>query len=686
MRKFYFALAAILIVASVPAQVISGNFSICLPGPTTTQLTASVPPAPITATTPWFSSNPAVATISSLGLVTGLSFGTTTISYTDNLGSTYSVNVYVSTFPTINAPNGTSVCEAGILQLEGSLFPNAVNAWESLNTGIATVNSFGLVTGVAAGTVNILYRNLGGCTTTIPVTINPSLVPNITCGAITPTSITFNWTALPGASTYVRYSQLNGGPITSLGSDAPFTFTINNLSPQDQVTFYVVASGTSGNCFQAGQASCATTPCPNAGTDGFITICETSTASINLYSLITGEDIGGTWIRSSGSGGIFNAITGTFTPAPGSTTSNFIYTILGSNGCPADSSIATININQQPNAGNDGATTICDSSVTTIDLFSLITGEQTGGIWTRIIGTGGIFNAIAGTYTPTTDATNSIFEYRIVGVAPCVDDFSIVTVNINQQPDAGIDGCISVSDESPFIIDLYSLISGEQVGGTWTRTSGSGGTFDSLSATYVPAVDATTSTFSYSISGVAPCLDDSSMATLVINEQLGEAVTLFCDPANSTPNSAAFDWNNIGQTSFNFSYSINGGPTITGNTIVSNYQVFGVTPGQSITFTVQPVGNLCYSTTTTTCDLLSAVDFDSDALKYYPNPFNDVLNLSFSQSIESIQIFNILGQQVFNTNLRAKDFQINLSHLSKGTYLVKAISNDSAKIFKVIKD
>jgi valyl-tRNA synthetase len=382
---------------------------------------------------------------------------------------------------------------------------------------------------------------------------------------------------------------------------------------------------------------------------------------------------------------MFDAIAGTYIPAPGATNSVFEYRIAGVAPCVDDTSIATINVNQQPDAGTDGSTTICDSNVATIDLFSLITGEQPGGTWTRVTGSGGIFDAIAGTYTPASGVSTSVFEYRIIGVLPCVDDFSIATININPQPDAGIDGCISVSDDSAFIIDLYSLITGEQVGGTWTRTSGSGGTFDSLAATYIPAIGATTSTFSYTISGVAPCLDDSSIATIGINEQLGQAVTLFCDLANSTPNSFAFDWNNIGQTSFNFSYSIDGGPTITGNTIVSNYQIFGVTPGQSVTFTVQPVGNLCYSTTTVNCDLLSAVDFESDTVKYYPNPFNDVLNLSFSQSIESIQIFNILGQQVFDTNHRAKDFQINLSHLSSGTYLVKAISNDSTKIFKVVK-
>jgi hypothetical protein len=860
MRKLYFVLATILIVGSVNANVITGNFSICLPGPNTTQLSASLPPAPITATTPWFSLNPAVATISSTGLVTAVSFGATTISYTDSLGNVYSENVYVSNFPTITAPNGTSTCEGGILQLEGSLFPNPSSPWESLNPSIATVDNTGLVTGVSAGVANILYRNLGGCTTTIPITINPLLSPTITCGLSTPTSVTFNWNPVIGSLSYTIYYTVNGGALVFVGPSATFTYTLSSLAPNDQIVLYVSPSGTVGNCYQVGSASCSASPCPNAGTDGGITICETdttTTTTINLFSLITGEDLGGVWTRTSGTGGTFNSTAGVFTPNIEATTSTFTYTVLGSNPCPNDTSIATININlqpnagidgstticdssfatidlfslitdeqaggtwtrlsgsggifnaiagtyipapgatnsvfeyriagvapcvddtsiatinvnqqpnagidgstticdsnvatidlfssitgeqpggtwtrvtgsggifdaiagtyilapgatnsvfeyriagvapcdddtsiatinvnQQPDAGTDGSTTICDSNVATIDLFSLITGEQPGGTWTRVTGSGGIFDAIAGTYTPASGVSTSVFEYRIIGVLPCVDDFSIATININPQPDAGIDGCISVSDDSAFIIDLYSLITGEQVGGTWTRTSGSGGTFDSLAATYIPAIGATTSTFSYTISGVAPCLDDSSIATIGINEQLGQAVTLFCDLANSTPNSFAFDWNNIGQTSFNFSYSIDGGPTITGNTIVSNYQIFGVTPGQSVTFTVQPVGNLCYSTTTVNCDLLSAVDFESDTVKYYPNPFNDVLNLSFSQSIESIQIFNILGQQVFDTNHRAKDFQINLSHLSSGTYLVKAISNDSTKIFKVVK-
>ena len=104
---------------------------------------------------------------------------------------------------------------------------------------------------------------------------------------------------------------------------------------------------------------------------------------INLFTLITGEQAGGTWTRNTGTGGVFNAAAGTFTPAIGVTTSTFTYTLTGTAPCINDSSLATITINAQPIAGTDGGVIVCETSVTVINLFNLITGEQAGGVWTR---------------------------------------------------------------------------------------------------------------------------------------------------------------------------------------------------------------------------------------------------------------------------------------------------------------
>ncbi|HLP63601.1 choice-of-anchor L domain-containing protein, partial [Flavobacterium sp.] len=54
-----------------------------------------------------------------------------------------------------------------------------------------------------------------------------------------------------------------------------------------------------------------------------------------------------------------------------------------------DSVFFQLIVNQYPIAGLDGAITVCETSTTAIDLFSLITGEQSGGVWTQNSGSGG---------------------------------------------------------------------------------------------------------------------------------------------------------------------------------------------------------------------------------------------------------------------------------------------------------
>lgn len=168
---------------------------------------------------------------------------------------------------------------------------------------------------------------------------------------------------------------------------------------------------------------------PSAGFDGSITVCETSTASIDLYSIITGEDMGGVWTSTSGTGGTFNPAAGTYTPAIGATTLTFFYTTSAASPCPYDTSVATINVIPQPNAGFNGNLTVCQGSTTAVNLYDIITNEQPGGIWTRDSGTGGTFNAATGTYTPAAGATASTFSYTIAGTAPCINDSSLAIIS-----------------------------------------------------------------------------------------------------------------------------------------------------------------------------------------------------------------------------------------------------------------
>ena len=356
-------------------------------------------------------------------------------------------------------PDDTSIATVNINPAPNA---GADGATTVCDDSVAAIDLFSLITGEDAGGVWVQTSGTGGTF-------------NAAAGTYTPA---------PGATT------------------STFEYTVTGIAP----------CGTDTSI-----ATVNINPAPNAGTDGATTVCDDSVAAIDLFSLITGEDTGGVWVRTSGTGGTFNAAAGTFTPAPGATTSTFDYTATGIAPCGSDTSTATVNINPAPNAGTDGATTVCDDSIAAVDLFSLITGEDAGGVWVQTSGTGGTFNAAAGTYTPAPGATTSTFEYTVTGIAPCGTDTSIATVNINAAVTAGTDGATTVCDDSVAAIDLFSLITGEDAGGTWVRTSGTGGVFDAAAGTYTPALGATTSTFDYTVNGIAPCGSDTSTATVNIN-------------------------------------------------------------------------------------------------------------------------------------------------------------------------
>ena len=84
-------------------------------------------------------------------------------------------------------------------------------------------------------------------------------------------------------------------------------------------------------------------------------------------------------------------------------------------------------------------------------------------------------------------------------------------------------------------------------------------------------------------------------------------------------------------------------------------------------------------------DDLAVSDFDSTNFKVYPNPVSDILNISYTQDITNVAVFNILGQEVITNNVNATQGQIDMSDLAIGTYLVKVTAGNETKTIKVLK-
>lgn len=241
-------------------------------------------------------------------------------------------------------------------------------------------------------------------------------------------------------------------------------------------------------------------PQPDAGTDGALTLC-TSDLPTTLFTQLGGvPDPGGTW---SGPGG---ASSGTFDPA-NDAAGIYTYSIAAPAPCVMVSSIVTVNVNPSPNAGSDGTLAACSNGVPQ-GLFPLLGGTPSaGGTWTT---PGGM--PFSGTYSPAMDGSGA-YTYTVNGLAPCPNSVATVTVTENAQPDAGIDGVLTLC-ENAVLTDLFTSLGGAPgAGGTWSDPMGV------LIAGIITPSTATSGNYTYTLPGIAPCVSDQAVVALTINSQ-----------------------------------------------------------------------------------------------------------------------------------------------------------------------
>jgi hypothetical protein len=125
----------------------------------------------------WSSSKPAIATVNSAGLLTGVSAGISVINASYQQGSTQTIATITSaTLTSIAiAPLSTTISVAATQQYsatgtytDGSQQDlTGVVSWSSSNVGVATISATGLATGVASGstTISATYGGFSAQTT-----------------------------------------------------------------------------------------------------------------------------------------------------------------------------------------------------------------------------------------------------------------------------------------------------------------------------------------------------------------------------------------------------------------------------------------------------------------------------------------------------------------------------------------
>lgn len=219
----------------------------------------------------WSSSTPGVATVSNSGLMTGVSAGTTSIT-ASAAGLSKSATATVTPVPVATVsvspssvtldPAQTQTLAVVLRDAAGNVLQNRVVDWSSSAPTVATVNSVGQVTGVAAGSAVITALSEGQ-TATVSVTVTAAPQPIV--GSVTVTlnaaSITVGQKTQATASVFDQGGAPMTGQTITYASSAP---TVASVSATGQITALAAGSttitATAGGV--SGAALLSATPAP----------------------------------------------------------------------------------------------------------------------------------------------------------------------------------------------------------------------------------------------------------------------------------------------------------------------------------------------------------------------------------------------------------------------------------------
>ena len=504
---------------------ITGSTNVCV-GSTTTL-------ANTTSGVTWTSASAAVATINATtGIVSGVSAGTSLISYTVSAGgctTTVTTTVTVNAMPVVNAITGTtSVCPSATTQLANG---TGGGVWSSASTGIATIDpSTGLVTGISSGTSVISYAvTINGCTTTVTatVTVNPlnTVVLSSSVGTDAQTlcinspitSITYTTTAATGAG-------FSGLPTGVTGNWSANSITISGTpSTSGSFPYTITLTGGCGTITTTGIIDVTPINSINlssaVGTDAQ-TVCINSAITSITYTTTgaTGATFSG---LPTGVSGGFTSNTVTIS-GTSSLAGSFPYTITLIGGCGVVTKTGTLTISPDnsillTSALTSNAQTVCiNSPITTITYSTTgATGASFSGLPSGVSGSWS-GNTVTISGTPTV-ASN--YSYIITLTGGC----GTITENgtINVTPVNTITLTSAISSDAQTICNNTALtnITYSTAGATNASISGlplgtsgvwSANTFK-ISGTPLAA-----GTFPYTITLIGGCGTITTTGTIVV--------------------------------------------------------------------------------------------------------------------------------------------------------------------------
>ncbi len=411
----------------------------------------------------WSSQYTSIATVGSgTGLVTGISHGTSAITFTIAGGcfKVFLMSVNDTAMPITGSWN---VCANGTTQLAGET--GIPGAWISSNSTIVTVDTTGLVTGVSAGVATITFARYGGCETYHNITsvAPPAAIGGAGSVCIGGTTITATESVSAALGTW-NSSDLSVLTITGTGSPV----TLNGLMAGSAIlTFTAGAAG--NNCFVTKTVSVnATTP---AAITGNTNVC------VGGVTTLANATSGGSWSSATTAKASIGAATGLVVGvATGTTLIDYTYI-----GCWVQT---TVNVLAYTAGGVSGSSLVCVGDATTIS-------NTVSGTWTS----GNTAIATVGTATGTTTLVTGVAAgsaaITFTDASNCTNFFTTSVISTTLP---------AITGTTSMCVGLNTSLSNSLSGGTWTSVTPANATIDA-STGFVAGLAAGTSVISYSVPG-----------------------------------------------------------------------------------------------------------------------------------------------------------------------------------------
>jgi len=504
----------------------------------------------------WTSSNTAIATVGTGGVVSGVSANTATITYTLSTGCTSATIFTVSATP--SAISGAAVACVG---LTASLSDAVTGGtWASSTTAKATVGSTtGIVSGVAAGTTTITYTLPTGCLVTNSLSVNaqPAAVGGTATACV---GLTTTLTDAGGGTWSSNSTSIatvgTGGIVTGVGSgSANITYTLAGCTASKTVTVYSMPSAISGATSVCIGATIALTDTASGGAwTSSNTAKATVGSSTGIVTGVAAAAVTVTYTISSGCtatksvtvNALPSAITGTATECVGLTTT--LTDAGGGTWSSNNTSIATVGstgIVKGVGAGNVPITytlsTGC-TAATTVTVYSMpssISGSAIACVGTTIALTD---TASGGTWSSssTTKATVGSSTGIVTGVA--TGTFNLVyTISSGCTATKAMTVSVapaSITGTASACAGLITTLSDATTGGTWSPGNSAIATMSSTSGV-VTGVTSGTTTITYSLSG--GCYD-TAVVTINASPSAISGTTTLCTGTTTLSDGGGGTW------------------------------------------------------------------------------------------------------------------------------------------------